>query len=238
VLPRTKGQGLEWSVVLPRTKGQGLEWSIVLPRTKDHGLEWSIVLPRTKGHGLEWSVVLPRTKGQGLEWSIVLPWTKGHGLEWSVVLPRTKGHGLEWSVVLPRTKGQGLEWSIVLPRTKGQGLKWSRSMKKRAAADDDQEINRYREHLANSNDSTSLWSCLVTGGDLGWGPQRPEPPTNTGQDLPPSLLTQGRIGLFWTSELSNPIQCVLTGSGSPLCPHLNITFTYKLKLVTVRLVIR
>jgi len=40
------------------------------------------------------------------------------------------------------------------------------------------------------------------------------------------------------SELSNPIQCVLTGAGSPLCPHLNITFTYKLELVTFRLVIR
>jgi len=67
------------------------------------------------------------------------------------------------------------------------------------------------------------------------GPKPTKPPPNT--CLPPSLLTQGRIGLFWTI-VNYPIQCVPTGAGSPLRPHLNITFTYKLELVTFRLVIR
>jgi len=54
--------------------------------------------------------------------------------------------------------------------------------------------------------------------DLGWGPGSPvlRPHTNTGPPTKPFKTRTYRTILDY-SELSNPIQCVLTGAGSPLC---------------------
>jgi len=80
-------------------------------------------------------------------------------------------------------------------------------------------------------------TAIASGPDLGWGTGGQRPRTNAGPPTKP-FNTRTYRSILDYSELSNPTQCVLTGAGSPLCPPLNFTFTYKVELVTFRLVIR